>query len=386
MSNLISFPRHVRIGAGAINEVADVIDSLKLRRPILVTDAYLTATGAAERMLNLLTAAGLSVAIFDRTVPDPTTASLEEGLEAVRAHGADCVIGFGGGSPMDSAKALAVLAHQGGPMRKFKAPSSYAGPSLPVIAIPTTAGSGSEATQFTVISDSETNEKMLCPGLSFLPVAAIVDFELTMSMPPRLTADTGVDALTHAVEAYVSRKANPISDGLALSAIRLIARNIRRAYRDGADAEAREAMMVAATQAGMAFSNSSVALVHGMSRPIGAHFHVAHGLSNAMLFPAVTEFSVGGAQGRYADCARAYGAADVAASDPVAARALVDALVELCSDLEVPTPKSYGIERQAWESKISLMAHQALASGSPANNPVVPTVEQIEAIYTRVYG
>ncbi|CAM2934125.1 alcohol dehydrogenase [Mycobacterium intermedium] len=386
MSAVISFPRYVRIGAGAIRELADVLEGLKLGRPLLVTDAYLTATGAAERVLNLLSQAGMSVALFDRTVPDPTTASLEDGLEAVRAHGADCVIGFGGGSPMDSAKALAVLAHQGGPMRKFKAPSNYAGPALPVVAIPTTAGSGSEATQFTVISDSETNEKMLCPGLSFLPVAAIVDFELTMSMPPRLTADTGVDALTHAVEAYVSRKANPISDTFALSAIRLIAGNIKRAYRDGSDPGAREAMMVAATQAGMAFSNSSVALVHGMSRPIGAHFHVAHGLSNAMLFPAVTEFSVDGAEGRYADCARAYGTVDIQASDSVAARALVEALAQLCSELEVPTPRSYGIDRQAWDSLTPLMAQQALASGSPANNPVVPTAEQIEAIYARVYG
>lgn len=386
MSAVISFPRHVRIGPGAISDVADVLHDLELLRPLVVTDAYLTATGAADRVLNLLRAAGLSVALFDRTVPDPTTASLEDGLEAVRTHDADCVIGFGGGSPIDSAKALAVLAHHGGPMRKFKAPSNCTGPALPIIAIPTTAGSGSEVTQFTVISDSETHEKMLCPGLSFLPVAAIVDFELTMTMPPRLTADTGVDALTHAVEAYVSRKANPISDGLALSAIRLIAGNIKQAYADGADARARAAMMVAATQAGMAFSNSSVALVHGMSRPIGAHFHVAHGLSNAMLFPAVTEFSVEGAQQRYADCARAYGAADAGVSDAAAARALVAALAELCSVLEVPTPQSYGIDRQAWESLTPLMAQQALASGSPANNPVIPSALQVEEIYARVYG
>jgi alcohol dehydrogenase class IV len=386
LSALISFPRHLRIGAGAINDVADVLGNLKLHRPLLVTDAFLTANGAAERVLNLLRVAGLSAALFDRTVPDPTTASLEEGVEAVRTHDADCVIGFGGGSPMDSAKALAVLAHQGGPMRKFKAPSNYAGPALPVIAIPTTAGSGSEATQFTVISDSDTHEKMLCPGLSFLPVAAIVDFELTVSMPPRLTADTGVDALTHAVEAYVSRKANPISDSLALSAIRLIAGNLKQAYRNGSDSRAREAMMVAATQAGMAFSNSSVALVHGMSRPIGAHFQVAHGLSNAMLFPAVTEFSVAGAEARYAECARAYGVAEAHTSDPVAAWALVEALKELCAELEVPTPQSYGIDRQAWEALTPLMAQQALTSGSPANNPVVPSAQQIEAIYARVYG
>lgn len=148
---------------------------------------------------------------------------------------------------------------------------------------------------------------MLCPGLSFLPIAIVVDYELTVSMPARLTADTGVDALTHAIEAYVSRRAGGFSDALALAAMQSISKHLRRAYVDGDDREAREAMMLASTQAGMAFSNSSVALVHGMSRPIGGHFHVAHGLSNAMLLPAVTRFSVESAIGRYADCARAMG-------------------------------------------------------------------------------
>jgi alcohol dehydrogenase len=327
----------------------------------------------------------MAAAVFDGTVPDPTTESLDRGVDAVHAHNADCIIGFGGGSPMDSAKALAVLASQGGPMRKFKAPHNYSGPALPIIAIPTTAGSGSEATQFTVITDSDNDEKMLCPGLSFLPVAAIIDYELTMSMPPRLTADTGVDALAHAVEAYVSRKANPISDAVSLSAIGLISANLRRAYHDGGDHEAREAMMAASTQAGMAFSNSSVTLVHGMSRPIGAHFHVAHGLSNAMLFPAVTAYSVSGAEARYARCARAYGVAEPATSDATASRAMVDALTELCHDLDVPTPESYGIDHDAWAQMTPLMAEQAIASGSPANNPVVPSQEDIERIYSQVY-
>lgn len=386
MSTMIAFPRYTRIGGGAIDDLGDVIETIGVSRPLLVTDSYLTSTGAASRVMDLLTRAGTSPALFDRTVPDPTTISLEDGVEAVRTHRADCIIGFGGGSPMDSAKALAVLATQGGPMRDFKAPHTYTGPALPIIAIPTTAGSGSEATQFTVISDSDTDEKMLCPGLSFLPVASVIDYELTLSMPPRLTADTGVDALTHAVEAFVSRKASPISDGLALAAIRLVAGHLRRAYADGFDREAREAMMVASTQAGMAFSNASVALVHGMSRPIGAHFHVAHGLSNAMLFPAVTRFSVGGGQQRYAECARAYGVADPKSSDEVAAWAFVEALEDLCRFLEVPTPRSYGIAEDAWTSLTPLMAQQALASGSPANNPVVPAAEEIEGLYAQIYG
>lgn len=386
MATAAAFPRHIRLGGGALVQLGDVLDTLAVRRPLVVTDRYLNETGAAARVLDLLGAAGRPAALFDRTVADPTTASLDQGLDALLGHRADCVVGFGGGSPIDTAKALAVLALQPGPMRRFKAPGSYAGPALPIIAIPTTAGSGSEATQFTVISDSDSNEKMLCPGLSFLPVAAIVDFELTMTMPPRLTADTGVDALTHAVEAYVSRRANPISDGLALSAIRGIAAHLKRAYHDGSDAKARSAMMAAATQAGMAFSNSSVALVHGMSRPIGAHFHVAHGLSNAMLFPAITAYSVAGAPGRYAECARAYGVADAVTSDEIAARSLVVALTELCAELEVPTPRSYGIDSAAWQSLIPLMAEQAVASGSPANNPVVPAQAEIEALYAQVYG
>lgn len=381
-----AFPRHIRMGGGALNELGAVIAALNVRRPLVVTDPYLTSTGGAHRVMTLLSAAGQAPALFDRTVADPTTASLQRGVDMLIEHRADCVVGFGGGSPMDTAKALAVLALQPGPMRRFKAPSSYAGPALPIIAIPTTAGSGSEATQFTVISDSETNEKMLCPGPSFLPIAAIVDYELTMTMPPRLTADTGVDALTHAVEAYVSRRANPLSDGLALAAIRLVAAHLKPAYRDGSDVAARAGMMAAATQAGMAFSNSSVALVHGMSRPIGAHFHVAHGLSNAMLFPAVTAFSMAGAPGRYADCARAYGVADAATCDEVAAGALVEALTELCAELEVPTPKSYGIDSAAWQSLIPLMAEQAVASGSPGNNPLIPELADIEALYAQVYG
>ena len=386
MTANIAFPRYSRIGAGSVKELPAVIESLGLQRPLLVTDAYLTNTGAADRVLTLLRDAGLAAAVFDGTVPDPTTESLDRGVEAVRAHRADCVIGFGGGSPMDSAKALAVLASQGGPMRKFKAPNNYSGLALPIIAIPTTAGSGSEATQFTVISDSDNDEKMLCPGMSFLPVAAIIDYELTMSMPPRLTADTGVDALAHAVEAYVSRKANPISDAMSLSAIGLISANLRRAYHDGDDPAARESMMAAATQAGMAFSNSSVTLVHGMSRPIGAHFHVAHGLSNAMLFPAVTAYSVSGAEARYAECARAYGVADRSTGDEVASRRMVGALAELCHDLEVPTPKSYGIEPETWARLTPLMAEQAVASGSPANNPIVPSLDDIESIYSQVYS
>lgn len=381
----IALPRFAKFGAGSIDQLGSVVAQLGITRPVLVTDRYLTETGQTERLVKILQAAEVEPIVFSETVPDPTVASLEDGLALVRTHGADGVIGFGGGSPMDTAKALAVLSANGGDIASYKAPSSFEGPALPIVAVPTTSGSGSEATQFTVITDGSTDEKMLCPGLSFLPIAVVADFELTMSMPARLTADTGVDALTHAIEAYVSRRASPFSDALALAAMRSISRYLRRAYVDGSDRDAREAMMLASTQAGMAFSNASVALVHGMSRPIGGHFHIAHGLSNAMLLPAVTRFSISSAVDRYADCARAMAIVDESADDGRAAQALVAELQQLCADVEVPTPRTYGIDRATWEARLDTMATQALASGSPANNPRIPSHDEIVDLYREIF-
>ncbi|WP_197376005.1 iron-containing alcohol dehydrogenase [Mycolicibacterium baixiangningiae] len=386
MTYNVTLPRHTRIGAGASEELGAVCSQLGVTRPVLVTDRFLTEAGQAERLAQILRAAGCEPLIFSDTVPDPTSSSLAPGVEALKKHRADGVIGFGGGSPMDTAKALAVLAMSDEPISSFKAPKSYDGPVLPLIAVPTTSGSGSEATQFTVITDDETDEKMLCPGLSFLPVAAVVDFELTVSMPARLTADTGVDALTHAIEAYVSRRANPFSDGLALTAMRTISAFLRRAYANGDDRQAREAMMLASMQAGMAFSNASVALVHGMSRPLGSHFHIAHGLSNAMLLPAVTRFSVETAGARYADCARAMQLVDDSASDDVATATLVDELDQVTIDVAVPTPAEYGIEKNDWDARLEVMAEQAVASGSPANNPRIPHTEELIELYQTIYS
>lgn len=385
MSNVIALPRVLRIGAGALNDLSVFLTDLGCRRPLIVTDEFLTSTGAVARLGQSLAAAGIEFSVFDRVVPDPTTDSLRPAIDMARADGCDAIVGFGGGSSLDTAKAVALLATTDRPMRDFKAPTTTDQPLLPLVAIPTTAGSGSEATRFTVITDSETGEKMLCPGLAFLPTAAIIDYTLTMSMPPRLTADTGIDALTHAVEAYVSVKANPFSDGFALTAISTIASCLRSVYRDGSDEQAREQMMLAATQAGIAFSNSSVALVHGMSRPLGAHFHVSHGLSNAMLFPAVAEFSLPGARSRYADCARAYGVADDGVSDEVAGERFVDELRRLNHDLAVPSPRTLGVDAERWSALLPTMAEQALASGSPQNNPVVPTADEICEIYRRIY-
>ncbi|MDW8444510.1 MAG: iron-containing alcohol dehydrogenase [Acetobacteraceae bacterium] len=380
-------PRMMLVGGGAVARAADVLKTLRLFRPMVVTDPVMVSSGLIRRLLDPLAEAGLRPPLFSDTVPDPTDTVVEAGVRALREAGEiDGLIGFGGGSSLDTAKAIAILAAGGGRMREWKVPRQADLASLPIVAIPTTAGTGSEVTRFTVITDTERNEKMLIAGLSALPAAAIVDYELTYTVPPRTTADTGIDSLTHALEAYVSRRANPVSDTYALRAMALIARNLRTAYREPRNALAREAMMLGATLAGLAFSNASVALVHGMSRPIGAHFHVAHGLSNAMLLPAVTRFSLPAALPRYAEAARAMGVAEEEDTDEAAARKLVAELEALNRDLAVPTPKSYGLDETAWRSLLPTMAEQALASGSPANNPRVPAKEEIIALYEEVWA
>jgi alcohol dehydrogenase class IV len=227
---------------------------------------------------------------------------------------------------------------------------------------------------------------MLIAGLGALPLAAVVDHELTFGLPKRITADTGIDSLTHALEAFVSKRANPVADDYARSAMRLIAPNLRRVWADPQDAAAREAMMRGATLAGLAFSNSSVALVHGMSRPVGAHFHVPHGMSNAMLLPAVTAFGLEAGRARYAEAARVMGLATDQEGDQSACAKLVEELRALNRDLAVPTPAAYGIARTAWDGLLPTMAAQALASGSPGNNPRVPDADEIVALYRETYG
>jgi alcohol dehydrogenase class IV len=378
-------PRLLLVAAGAVRQAADVLAKFGLSRPLVVTDPFMVSSGHVRNCLDPLDAAGVAFTVFSDTVADPTDTVIEAGVAELRKSDFDCLIGFGGGSPIDTAKAMAILAAGGGKMRDYKAPFAADKGALPVIAIPTTAGTGSECTRFTVITDTERDEKMLIAGLGALPLAALVDYELTYSVPPRTTADTGVDSLTHALEAYVSKRANPVSDALALSAMSLIGANIRTAYSEPRNAQAREAMMLGATEAGLAFSNSSVALVHGMSRPIGAHFHVPHGLSNAMLLPAITRFSVSGAEARYAEAARRIGFAASTDHDATAAAKLITGLETLNKDLSVPTPADYGIDEATWKGKMALMAEQALSSGSPANNPRVPTASEIVELYQEVW-
>jgi len=382
----ILIPSLITFGGGAFAEAAGILKRLELRHPLIVTDAFLVRAGLAESLRVQIENAGISCGVFSETVPDPTTDAVAAGLHAFTEGRHDSLVSLGGGSPIDTAKAIGMLAANGGRARDYKVPNEIPRKGPAHLAIPTTAGTGSEVSRFTVITDSETDEKMLISGASLVPSAAIVDFELTMSMPARLTADTGTDSLTHAIEAYVSRKANAFADAFAMTAMKTIWAALPIAFRELGNRGARESMMLGATQAGMAFSNASVALVHGMSRPIGAHFHVAHGLSNAMLLPAVTAFSVKGAKRRYAECARAIGVANPSDTEAEAGTKLVDALFQRNLELEVPSPKKYGIDEARYFSLIPTMAKQALASGSPQNNPRVPTSEEIEEIYRQIWN
>lgn len=381
----ITLPRILRIGAGASGQLADVLSEMGLSRPLLVSDPFMAQCGYVDKIAGELAEANVEFGTFTDCVADPTTDSIAAAMERWHQGEFDAVVALGGGSSIDTAKALAVLAVHGGKMRDYKAPNPVP-VGVPIIAIPTTAGTGSEATRVTVVTDTETHEKMMCLGVGLMPTAALVDYELTMTMPYRLTADTGIDSLCHAMEAYVSRKANSFTDTIALASMSSIAANIRMACENPNDKVAREAMMLAATQGGIAFSNSSVTLIHGMSRPLGAFFHVPHGLSNAMLMPVVTEYSLAGSVCRYADCARAMSLASVSDSDVAAGGKLLDGLYQLNSDLQVPSPKTFGIAEKDYVDVIATMAKQALASGSPNNNPLVPGQADIEQLYRKVWN
>ena len=381
MSNQIIIPSIMQIGAKASQEVGVILNSLNYKKPLIITDNMMVKLGYAVKIQEILKVDNINADILEDTIPEPTVASIQAGVNKVKNGNYDSIIALGGGSPIDSAKAIAILGKFGGVMRDYKFPRIVSETGIPIIAIPTTAGTGSEVTRFTIISDETTDEKMLCVGKGFMPSVALIDYELTISLPKRATADTGIDALTHAMEAYVSKKANPYSDTQALAAMQLIAPNLRRVYHNGNDKEAREKMMLGATLAGVAFSNASVALVHGMSRPIGAFYHVPHGLSNAMLLPAVTEYSIPAAIKRYADCCRAMGVALPSDSDEDANKKLLLELSAINEELDVPTPKEFGINKEDFMNNMEIMAEQAIASGSPGNNPRVPEVNEIIDIY-----
>jgi len=386
MSAQFNVPSTILTGAGAVRELAPQLQRRGLTRVLLVTDAFMVSSGLAPRVAADLAAAGIAVEIFADVQPDPSEDNVLAGFARLQAADAQAVVALGGGSPIDCAKVIAILPANPPPLARFMGRHNVPNPGRPLFVIPTTAGTGSEVTKVAVITDTQRDVKMMMLDAHLLPTVALVDYELTLSMPAPLTAAVGVDTLTHGIEAYVSRLATPLTDPLALSCIRLVGEHLETAWREPGHRAAREGMMLAATQGGMAFANSSVALVHGMSRPIGALFHVPHGISNAMLLPTVTRFSVPGAVARYAAVARTLGWTRHGDSDEAAAIALVGGLEALNRRLRIPRLRDYPkMDEVRFRRLLDKMAADALASGSPQNNPVVPTAEQIADLYRQAW-
>jgi alcohol dehydrogenase class IV len=372
-------------GSGSSNNVGKEAAKMGFKKGLLVTDEVLCKTEMLGKIKKELTAGNMEFALYDKINTEPTVDFVMDGLELYKNEGCDFVIAMGGGSAIDTAKAISAMATNAGSIQTYMGLNKLTNQAAPMIAVPTTGGTGSEVTMFTIITDAKTDVKMLIGSPLLLPRIAIVDPLLTLSCPKGLTAAVGIDALTHAIEAYVSLKAQPMSDIFALSAIGLISDNLRQAWANGNNIEAREKTMLGALQAGIAFSNSSVALVHGMSRPIGAYFHVAHGVSNAALLGPVTEFSLVGNPQRYMDVAQAMGE-DVEGLTPMdGAMVAAEAINRIIKDVQIPSLRELGVEEAKLNELAPKMADAAIASGSPGNNPRQVTKEEIIQLYKLVY-
>ena len=373
-------------GSGSSEKVGEEIRKLGLKKGLVVTDEVISKLGLLESIKEVLSENKIEFAVYDKISAEPTVDFVTEGLSAYKENECEFLLAVGGGSALDTAKAIAVMVTNKGTIEDYKGLNNIPEKGVPLIAIPTTAGTGSEVTVYTIITDTKTDVKMLIGSPFVMPQVAIVDPLLTLSCPRGLTAAVGIDALTHAIEAYVSVKAQPMSDIFCLSAIELISDNLRQAWANGNNVEAREKTMLGALQAGIAFSNSSVALVHGMSRPIGAYFHVAHGASNAALLGVVTEFSLIGNPARYAHVAEAMGENTEGLNDLEAAELAAQSINNLIEDIKIPSLKELGVDEGKLDQLAPKMAEDAIASGSPGNNPRQATKEEIIELYKIAYS
>ncbi|MBQ9158349.1 MAG: iron-containing alcohol dehydrogenase [Erysipelotrichaceae bacterium] len=382
MANTFLTPKMIISGSDSLSAAASELQKLG-QKAFIITDETMVKLGNVALLEDVLKKNSTSYFIFPKVNYEPDDLIVKEGAAVYQENHCDHLIALGGGSPIDTAKAIAILLNDDAPL------SSYMGKIIdikrpPLVAIPTTAGTGSEATKFTIINDTESKVKMLLTGPCLLPDLAIIDPIFSKSAPKSVTSHTGIDALCHAVESYTSRKAQPLSDTFALSAIKRIFENLEACYLDGDNIPARVQMSLAALEAGISFNNSSVTIVHGMSRPMGALFHVPHGLSNAMLLEECMNFAYEGAYDRFAKIARYLSLTDET-DDRKAGKIFLDHLKDLLARLNVPSMSEYGIDREVYFANIEKMASDALASGSPSNTLRQPSKEDIEELYRKIY-
>ena len=377
-----TMPARTIIGEGAFDTSLPFIKEMGVKA-LIVTGKIITKTGLTSVIQKKLSDTGIGSVVFNDLPGEPDDRMIMSAVDAYRNESCDFVIGLGGGTPLDTAKAVAAMSVLDGNLIDY-AGKEMKGKFPPLVLIPTTAGTGSEATKFFVYTDTKTDAKLLMRGDGLLPDLAVVDYNYTVSAPQGITVATGMDALTHAVEAYTSRKANAVTDFYCLDAIERIFKMLPVAAKDGSNKEARESLAVAAYEAGVAINNSSVTIVHGMSRPIGALFHVPHGISNAMLITECLRFALDGAKSRFAEIARRIGYASSSDSGDDAGEKFIIALEEFTRKLEIPSLREYGIDLAKFEIMESKMAKDAIASGSPSNTRKKVTEADILSIYDKL--
>ncbi|WP_311750564.1 L-threonine dehydrogenase [Proteus columbae] len=356
-----------KIGAGCL---ADAVSSMKdfgFHKALIVTDSILNQLGVVDKVSKLLTEAGISSVTYDGTAPNPTVENVEAGLALLKEHQCDCVISLGGGSPHDCAKGIALVASNGGKIADYEGVDRSAKPQLPLISINTTAGTASEMTRFCIITDTARHIKMAIVDKNVTPILSVNDSELMIGMPKGLTAATGMDALTHAVEAYVSIAANPITDACALKAVAMISESLRKVVDNGGEATARENMAYAQFLAGMAFNNASLGYVHAMAHQLGGFYNLPHGVCNAVLLPHVQAYNIQAAAGRLKDIAQAMGVDVSAMSDEQGAKACIEEIRKMAKDVGIPAGlKDLGVKEEDFKT----LAENALKDACAITNPV----------------
>lgn len=366
------------MGQGCLATLPERVKMLNGTKPLLVADKGMTDLGYTARVTDLLKTAGIDCAVYDGTVPNPTDHNVEEGAEVYRASNCDLLISLGGGSAHDCCKGIGILVTSGGRIQDYEGLDQVKEPLPPYIAINTTAGTASEMTRFTIITNSATHVKMAIVDWRVTPDVAINDPELMVDMPPSLTAATGMDALTHAIEAYVSTAATPITDACALQAIRLIGQYLPKAVARGDDMEARDRMAYAEYLAGMAFNNASLGYVHAMSHQLGGFYNLPHGVCNALLLPHVCRVNLMARTERFADIAEALGEVTEGLSERDAAALAIDAIEALSADVGIPRSLS---ELGVKEEDIPTMVANAQKDVCCLTNPRKLTDEEVAAIY-----
>ena len=378
MSTTFFIPAVNIMGAGCLQEAILAIRGYGFHKALIVTDTVLNKLGVAGQIQTLLTAQEIASVVFDGAKPNPTVGNVKAGLAQLKEHQCDFVISFGGGSPHDCAKGIALCASNGGEISDYEGVDRSAKPQLPLVSINTTAGTAAEMTRFCIITDEVRHIKMAIVDRNVTPLMSVNDPNLMLAKPKGLTAATGMDALTHAVEAYVSTAATPITDACALKAVELISRNLRTAVAHGDNLQAREQMAYAQFLAGMAFNNASLGYVHAMSHQLGGFYDLPHGVCNALLLPHVQAFNAATSAERLSDVARAMGVSVDGMDAAAGAQACLGAIRKLSVDIGIPASLS---ELGVKEKDIPLLTENALKDACGLTNPRKASHAEIEAIF-----